>query len=515
MRAARFRWVGTVGIAVLLMSLPACNWWVASLEAQIWFTRVSNSSMQFVFDAAGSTAHRTEISEYRWDFGDGTEGTRCMSPHTYASEGTYTVALTVGNGSGLSDSDTVVVHAGSSSENQAPNASFTASPSSGTAPLAVTFNASSSSDADGSIASYTWLFGDGATAAGVTAHHTYTSAGTYTARLTVQDDDGATGTLAVQITVSSVPVPQDLYVDASAGSDSTGVGSPGKPFRTITKAASVADAGGAAAYTIHVAAGVYNAGLGEVFPITLASITLVGEGAAPDDVKIVGDLVVGDEATVSRILSYQQTSLVGRSSLLRDCVIDNGGPSHGILIYGGGEVTVQDCVVRRGDTFALQGAGSMNVVGNEFRDYQGLTAWGGDLRIEGNTFYSSGVGVDFQARVLVRGNTFLAGHVHARGQSRVVIESNRIENCPTSGLGIGDSAIADLGGGLLGSTGGNAITGSALSNIEDYRIPHSGPLYAKGNTWSDPQPSGTISGPVDSLPNYSISNEGNSIIFSD
>ena len=73
-----------------------------------------------------------------------------------------------------------------------PTAKFVANPSQGPAPLAVAFDASSSFDPDGEIVSYSWNFGDGATGSGVTITHTYDSPGTYTARLTVTDDRGAT-----------------------------------------------------------------------------------------------------------------------------------------------------------------------------------------------------------------------------------------------------------------------------------------------------------------------------------
>jgi len=90
-----------------------------------------------------------------------------------------------------------------SSGNQPPIASASASPTSGTAPLAVSFNGASSSDPDGTITSYAWDFGDGTSGTGVTASHTYTPPGTYTARLTVTDNDGATATSTVNITVNS------------------------------------------------------------------------------------------------------------------------------------------------------------------------------------------------------------------------------------------------------------------------------------------------------------------------
>ncbi len=78
------------------------------------------------------------------------------------------------------------------SPDAAPTAMATVEPASGTAPLEVTFDASGSSDPDGSIASYEWAFGDGATATGVTATHTYTAGGSYTVTLTVTDDAGGT-----------------------------------------------------------------------------------------------------------------------------------------------------------------------------------------------------------------------------------------------------------------------------------------------------------------------------------
>lgn len=73
-----------------------------------------------------------------------------------------------------------------------PIACFTMSPSSGSAPLTVSFDASCSSDPVGSIASYQWSFGDGTTGSGRTTSHTYWSADNYSVRLTVTDDTGLT-----------------------------------------------------------------------------------------------------------------------------------------------------------------------------------------------------------------------------------------------------------------------------------------------------------------------------------
>jgi PKD repeat protein/glucose/arabinose dehydrogenase len=78
--------------------------------------------------------------------------------------------------------------------NQPPNAVATAAPTSGTVPLAVSFNGSGSSDPDGTITAYAWdLDGDGAfdDSTAQSPSFTYTTAGTYTVRLRVTDDDGA------------------------------------------------------------------------------------------------------------------------------------------------------------------------------------------------------------------------------------------------------------------------------------------------------------------------------------
>ena len=86
--------------------------------------------------------------------------------------------------------------------NSAPVASFTATPPTGPAPLVVHFDATASRDPGGSIATYGWSFGDGTTASGATATHTYATAGTYVATLTVTDNVGATGSADKTIAVT-------------------------------------------------------------------------------------------------------------------------------------------------------------------------------------------------------------------------------------------------------------------------------------------------------------------------
>jgi endonuclease/exonuclease/phosphatase family metal-dependent hydrolase len=86
--------------------------------------------------------------------------------------------------------------------NQAPQVNILANPTSGTSPLFVNF-ASTASDPDGYIASYSWNFGDGHTSSAVNPTNTYQSAGSYTARLTVTDNSGASSSATIPITVSA------------------------------------------------------------------------------------------------------------------------------------------------------------------------------------------------------------------------------------------------------------------------------------------------------------------------
>ena len=85
--------------------------------------------------------------------------------------------------------------------NLPPVASITAFPTSGIEPLVVTFDASGSSDPDGYIVSYQWVFGDRTTGSGKTRQHLYATAGTYIATLTVRDDYGATDATSVTISI--------------------------------------------------------------------------------------------------------------------------------------------------------------------------------------------------------------------------------------------------------------------------------------------------------------------------
>jgi PKD repeat protein len=119
-----------------------------------------------------------------------------------------------------SDNESAFSNEVSGRKNLPPQATASAGPTQGDAPLTVSFSGSGS-DQDGTIWTYTWDFGDGASASGADPVHVYTAAGAYTAVLTVADNDGATATASVQINVDSphqaptVNQPPTVQVSAS------------------------------------------------------------------------------------------------------------------------------------------------------------------------------------------------------------------------------------------------------------------------------------------------------------
>lgn len=159
------------------------------------------------FDSAGSSDPDGSIISFAWNFGDGVTASGATASHSFAAPGTYTVTLTVTDNSGATGRDTAIVTV----TNRAPvaNAGVDQTAAVNTA---VTF-AGTGSDADGTVASYSWSFGDGASAVGASVTHAYAAAGTYTATLTVTDNLGATASDTAQATITaggSVPtLPND------------------------------------------------------------------------------------------------------------------------------------------------------------------------------------------------------------------------------------------------------------------------------------------------------------------
>ena len=163
------------------------------------------------FDGNTSTDADGTIVSYDWDFGDGQTDTGAIVSHTYAAAGSFTVTLTVTDDDGATDTATTTIAVNDPS-NQAPTAALIANPSSGDVPLPVSFDGNTSTDADGTIVSYDWDFGDGQTDTGAIVSHTYDAVGSFT----VTDDDGATDTATTTIAVNDPAAAYLLLVSLSS-----------------------------------------------------------------------------------------------------------------------------------------------------------------------------------------------------------------------------------------------------------------------------------------------------------
>ena len=126
--------------------------------------------------------------------------------------GSYTVTLTVTDSKGATATDTRPA----TITNRPPVANAGADQSAPTL-TNVTFSGAASSDPDGTISSYAWSFGDGATSNRcIVPSHSYAAAGTYTVTLTVTDNKGATATDTATVTVTNRPPVANAGADQSA-----------------------------------------------------------------------------------------------------------------------------------------------------------------------------------------------------------------------------------------------------------------------------------------------------------
>ncbi len=149
-----------------------------------------------------STAGSAPISSWRWDFGDGSTSTDSNPFHSYTTPGRFSVTLSVSTAVG-SDSEVKLNYI---EVEKKPTAAFSATPTSGAAPLTVLF-ADQSDPGSSAITQWNWNFGDGTSSTLQNPSKTYGVPGIFTVALTVTSAAGNnTVTKANHITVRQLPV---------------------------------------------------------------------------------------------------------------------------------------------------------------------------------------------------------------------------------------------------------------------------------------------------------------------
>jgi PKD repeat protein len=163
--------------------------------------RTGQAPHAVAFSANGFDAEGAALT-YSWDFGDGGTSLRQNPDHTYLQPGTYTAKVTVRDPKGATGTATVEIVVTNPPGNKAPTVQAAGDPAAGKPPLTVQFSASGS-DPDGDTLSYAWDFGDGGKSFVQNPSHTYMTAGSYTATVTVNDGRGGTATATVAVTVGN------------------------------------------------------------------------------------------------------------------------------------------------------------------------------------------------------------------------------------------------------------------------------------------------------------------------
>ena len=157
------------------------------------------------FDASGSNDLEGTITDYSWDFGDGSQpvdaGATRPRTHAFTPRGTYPVTLTITNGSNQTDQITQNV-----TVDNPPTAAFSPSATVATPGSSLSFDGTASVPGDGgTITHYIWDFGDGSqpddTGHDATDSHVYPLPGSTRSRLTVTDDLGITSTATQVVTI--------------------------------------------------------------------------------------------------------------------------------------------------------------------------------------------------------------------------------------------------------------------------------------------------------------------------
>lgn len=141
------------------------------------------------------------VVSWQWDFKDGNTSSSQHPSNMYALDTSYTVQLIVTSDNGCTDTLEQLT-----TVNPLPQVDLVPDLISGCEDLAINFT-DLSSITKGSIISYAWNFGDGATSASQSPTHLYSTAGTYSVTLTATSDKGCKTTFTSINLITVYPLP--------------------------------------------------------------------------------------------------------------------------------------------------------------------------------------------------------------------------------------------------------------------------------------------------------------------
>jgi parallel beta-helix repeat protein len=167
-----------IGVVTVPSQMPVANFWGSPVSGNV------------PLNVAFTDTTSDSPTAWNWSFGDGTSSTEKNPRHTYSAAGNYTVKLTASNAAGSSTKSKYNYIKAAGIPQKKPVAEFSASPTSGNAPMSVTFTTKST----GSPNAWNWNFGDGTSSTQQNPVHNYSTAGNYTVALTVSNSAGSNTT---------------------------------------------------------------------------------------------------------------------------------------------------------------------------------------------------------------------------------------------------------------------------------------------------------------------------------
>ncbi|MFN8458375.1 MAG: PKD domain-containing protein [Anaerolineae bacterium] len=158
------------------------------------------------FDGRRSREGDSKIDKYEWDFGDGSRTRGDKVSHTYNTNGTYRVTLTVTDRNGLRDKTRVDIRINSNLVASIPPVAIIDAPSTGQVGQPVNFSGQRSSSVS-PIVGYRWNFADGGSSQDTNPVHTFNAPGTYSVSLTVIGQNGLRSSDNVNIRIDNPLLP--------------------------------------------------------------------------------------------------------------------------------------------------------------------------------------------------------------------------------------------------------------------------------------------------------------------
>ena len=140
-----------------------------------------------------------DVLTYSWDFGDGNTGTGQSVSNAYVNEGTYIIVLTVTDGDGGIDTESISVDV----INEAPMVTNLDTPG-GDEGVSLNMSVTATDVGVNDTLSYLWDFGDGTFATGDVVTKSFDDDGTYSVVVTVTDDGGEFTVQSQDVAITNV-----------------------------------------------------------------------------------------------------------------------------------------------------------------------------------------------------------------------------------------------------------------------------------------------------------------------